>query len=52
MNKCKPEDFQESSKEAWQMIFKLRDEFQTLHKDYRGQCFKNQEGKVAAKEKQ
>ena len=46
MNKCKPENFKESPREAWQMIFKLRDSFQTHHREYGGQCFKNQKGKL------
>ena len=36
-----------SPNEAWQMIFKLRDGFQTHHRDLRGQHFKNQKGEVA-----
>ena len=34
------------------MIFKLRDGFQTHHRDYNGQLFKNSEGKVARDKKE
>jgi len=47
MNKCKPENFKKSLREAWQMIFELRDGFQTHHREYGGQWFKNQKWKIA-----
>ena len=45
--KCKPENFKESPREAWQMIFKLIDGFQTHHREYGGQLFKDKKGKIA-----
>jgi len=45
MSKRKPKDFKESLRETWQIIFKLRDGFQTQHKNYSGQLFQSQEGK-------
>ena len=48
MNKCKLENFKESPWEAWQMIFKLRGGFQTHHREYGGQPFKKQKGKIAS----
>ena len=52
MNNINQKIFQESPKEAWQMIFKLRDGFQTHHRDYNSLLFKNSEGKVATDKKE
>ncbi len=45
--KCRKQDLQEKSKEAWKMIFKLMEGFQGHYKQPKARNFKNKEGTEA-----